>query len=215
MSKLISFLEKHNLVEKIDKEPLPTETPENPSYESTSIDLEENLTASIIEDIKHKPIAKTSSPIINKEENSLLNKKNKYDKQIDITEIYSLYNLDTNTPNTVFMLENLINALPQNLPEDVMKQTIRNIIVASNINLNELLSDGEHRLKALVELMNDYYIETNNEISQCKAEIAKLSTLINGYQERIKTKELMLQEQSNLVKSENQRIENITNFFSN
>lgn len=215
MSKLISFLEKHNLVEKIDKEPLLTETPENPSYETTSIDLEENLTASIIEDIKHKPIAKTSNPIINKEENSLLNKKNKYDKQIDITEIYSLYNLDTNTPNTVFMLENLINALPQNLPDDVMKQTIRNIIVASNINLNELLSDGEHRLKALVELMNDYYIETNNEISQCKAEIAKLSTLINGYQERIKTKELMLQEQSNLVKSENQRIENITNFFSN
>jgi hypothetical protein len=215
MSKLISFLEKHNLVEKIDKETPPTEIAEKPFYETTSIDLEENLTTSIIEDIKNKPIVKTSSPIINKEEYSLLSKKNKYDKQIDITEIYSLYNLDINTPNTVFMLENLINALPQNLPEDVMKQTIRNIIVASNINLNELLSDGEHRLKALVELMNDYYIETNNEISQCKAEIAKLSTLINGYQERIKTKELMLQEQSNLVKSENQRIENITNFFSN
>jgi hypothetical protein len=215
MSKLISFLEKHNLVEKVDRIALPTETTENGTSETITKELEKSLTSSKIENVKPKSIVNPLTPIIQKEEYSPLIKNNKYDKQVDINEIYSLYNLNTSTPNTVFMLENLINALPQNLPEEVMKQTIRNIIVASNINLNDLLSDGEQRLKALVELMNDYYIETNNEISQCKAEIAKLSTIINGYQERIKTKELMLQEQSNIVKSENQRIENITNFFSN
>lgn len=215
MSKLISFLEKHNLVEKIDNQTLSNESSQKILNEPTKIDLEETLSSPVVEDIKQSSSIKPLSPTIGKEEYSLLNKKSKYDKQLDINDIYSLYNLDINTPNTVFMLENLINALPQNLPEEVMKQTIRNIIVASNINLTALLSDGEHRLKALVELMNDYYIQTNNEISECKAEIAKLSTLINSYQERIKAKELLLQEQSNIVKSESQRIENITNFFNN
>lgn len=215
MSKLLSFLEKHNLVEKVDKEVTPTETVEKTLNTDVSEDLEKNLMDSKEDDIKHTTIVKSSESFIKKEEYSPMNNKPKYDKQIEVNEIYSLYNLDNGTTSTVFMLENLINALPQNLPEDVMKQTIRNIIVASNINLNELLSDGEHRLKALVELMNDYYTQTNNEISQYKAEIAKLSSIINSYQERIKTRELMLQEQSNIVKVENQRIENILNFFSN
>lgn len=215
MSKFMSFLEKHNLVEKVDKEVTATETVEKTLTDAVSEDLEDNLIDSKEDDINHNTIVKPSESFIKKEEYSPMKSKPKYDKQIDINEIYSLYSLDTGTTNTVFMLESLINALPQNLPEEVMKQTIRNIIVASNINLNELLSDGEHRLKALVELMNDYYTQTNNEISQYKAEIAKLSSIINSYQERIKTRELMLQEQSNIVKVENQRIENIMNFFSN
>ena len=54
-------------------------------------------------------------------------------------------NLKKSNINTVFMLQNLINALPQDLPKDVIKQSVINIINASNIDLNELISDGEQR----------------------------------------------------------------------
>lgn len=216
MSKLISFLEKYNLVEKVDNVILETDTVSRQKTETpksvSDLTEQEIYTA---ENITPKPIVKIDEPLIKKEEYTPKQNNAKYNKKMTVNEIYSLYNLHNSPVDTVFMLENLINALPQNLPDEVMKQTIKNIIVASNINLSGLLSDGEQRLKVLVELMNDYYTQTNNEISQYKAEIAKLSSLINNYQDQIKTKETMLQDQLKTVKDESLRLENIMKFFGN
>jgi len=214
MSKLISFLEKYNLVEKVDDEVSKTETV-NVQEREVAVELEPKQSTFKAEDITQKPVIKIDEPLIKKEDYTPKQSKTKYNKKMAVNEIYSLYNLDNSTVDTVFMLENLINALPQNLPDEVMKQTIKNIIIASNINLSGLLTDGEQRLKVLVELMNDYYTQTNNEISQYKAEIAKLSSLINNYQDQIKSRETMLQDQLKTVKDENIRIENIMKFFGN
>jgi len=216
MSKLMSFLEKYNLVEKVDNDILETDTiniQDTDTLKSASDPTEQELF--VEENIIPKPIVKIEEPLIKKEEYTPKQNKAKYNKKMAVNEIYSLYNLNNSPVDTVFMLENLINALPQNLPDEVMKQTIKNIIVASNINLSGLLTDGEQRLKVLVELMNDYYTQTNNEISQYKAEIAKLSSLINNYQDQIKSRETMLQDQLKTVKDESLRIENIMKFFGN
>jgi len=212
----MSFLEKYNLVEKVDNDILETDTiniQDTDTLKSASDPTEQELF--VEENIIPKPIVKIEEPLIKKEEYTPKQNKAKYNKKMAVNEIYSLYNLNNSPVDTVFMLENLINALPQNLPDEVMKQTIKNIIVASNINLSGLLTDGEQRLKVLVELMNDYYTQTNNEISQYKAEIAKLSSLINNYQDQIKSRETMLQDQLKTVKDESLRIENIMKFFGN
>ena len=78
------------------------------------------------------------------------------------------------------MLQNLINALPQDLPKDVIKQSVINIINASNIDLNELISDGEQRQSVLVKVMDGYNSEINNRIEEYKEEITKLSKLIGN-----------------------------------
>lgn len=216
MSKLMSFLEKYNFVEKVDNDILETNTANSQNTDTpiSASDLTEQELF-VEENIIPKPTIEIKEPLIKKEEYTPKQNKTKYNKKIAVSEIYSLYNLNYSPVDTVFMLENLINALPQNLPDEVMKQTVKNIIVASNINLSGLLTDGEQRLKVLVELMNDYYTQTNNEISQYKAEIAKLSSLINNYQDQIKSRENMLQDQLKTVKDESLRIENIMKFFGN
>lgn len=212
MSKIMSILEKCNLVEKVNKE----------EYENTNLNEKKNIQLS--EEIndednilkgeasKHKIEINAPEPVI-KESSSAIVADIEYENKMMIDEIYSLYGFENSNINTVFMLQNLINALPQNLPKDVIKQSVINIIKASNIDLNELLSDGEGRLEILVKVMDRYYKQTNKSITEYKEEIAKLSSLINNCQEQIKIKENMLEEQINLIKYEAQKIDDIIDFF--
>lgn len=213
MSKVMSMLEKLNLVEKVNKE--------NPQHnklnEKSKNDLGEALNDGKnifkIETAYNKEEIKASKPVI-KEKSSAMGTSIEYEKKMMIDEIYSSYGLENSSINTVFMLENLINALPQNLPKDVIKQSVINIIDASKIDLKELLSDGEKRLGVLVKVMDGYSNQTNKCIAEYKEEIDKLTCLISNYQEQIKIKESMLDEEISLIKYESQKIDGIIDFFS-
>lgn len=212
MSKVMSMLEKYNLIEKSNKE--------KPEY--TNLNEENNIEISQLLNYKgnikelepddYKEEIKT--PELDIEEKPLPISTDKgYESKMMINEIYSLYGIENSDINTVFMLQNLINALPQNLPKDVVKQSVINIIDASKINLNKLLSDGDQRLEVLDKVMEGYYNQTNKCIVEYKEEIAKLSSLINNCQEQIKIKESMLEEQVYLIKYEAQKISDIIGFF--
>lgn len=212
MSKIMSILEKCNLVEKVNKE-----KSEHPNLnEENNIRLNEvvNDENSILkaDDRDYKEEIKITKPVIEANP-STIDTHAEYENKIMIDEIYSLYGLKNSNINTVFMLQNLINALPQNLPKDVVKQSVINIINASNIDLNELLTDGEQRLEVLVKVMEGFNNQTNKRIAEYKEEIAKLSSLINNCQQQIKNKESMLEEQICLIKYEVQKIDDIIDFF--
>ena len=212
MSKIMSILEKCNLVEKVNKEkPEHTYVNEENNIQVKEVVNEESNILKV-ETLDYKEELKIPKPII-KANSSTMDTHIEYEKNIMIDEIYSSYGIKNSNINTVFMLQNLINALPQNLPKDVVKQSVINIINASNIDLNELLSDGEQRLEVLVKVMNDFNNQTNKRIAEYKEEIAKLSSLINACQEQIKNKESMLEEQICLIKYEVQKIDDIIDFF--
>ena len=212
MSKIMSILEKCNLVEKVNKENADhINLNEQNNIQLSEVSDDENNILKV-ETSHHKQEIKALEPVI-KEKTSTMDDDIEYEKKMMIDEIYSLYGLENSNINTVFMLQNLINALPQNLPKDVVKQSVINIMGASNIDLNELLSDGEQRLEVLVKVMEGYYNQTNKRIALYKEEIAKLSSLISNCQEQIKIKENMLEEQICLIKYEAQKIDDIIDFF--
>ncbi|MBU3145525.1 hypothetical protein [Clostridium sp. CF012] len=212
MSKIMSILEKYNLVEKVTVEKPKSLNPdwENNIQLSEVLNNENNILE--IEAIDLKEEFKLPEPVI-KEKYSKVETNTAYEKKMMINEIYSLHGLENSDINTVFMLQNFINALPQNLPKDVIKESVINIISASKVDLNHLLSDGEQRLEVLGKVMDGYYNQTNKRISEYKDEIAKLLSLINDSQEQIKIKESVLEEQIYLIKSESQKIDGIINFF--
>jgi hypothetical protein len=212
MSKVMSMLEKYNLIEKSNKErPEFTNSNEENNIEiSQLLNYKENIKEPQTNDYKEE----VKTPELDIEEKPLVAATDKgYENKMLINEIYSLYDLENSDINTVFMLQNLINALPQNLPRDVVKQSVINIIDASKINLNKLLSDGDQRLEVLDKVMEGYYNQTNKRISEYKEEITKLSSLINNCKEQIKVKEAMLEEQVYLIKYEAQKISDIIGFF--
>lgn len=204
MSKMMSILEKYSLVEKVNKE----EQPHINLDEEDAIILSEvvNDEAIITEIESNSSDIEGQAPILKADI--------EYEKIMTLNEIYSQYELKESSINTVFMLQNLINALPQDLPKDVVKQSVINIVAASNINLNELMSDGEKRKEVLADVMNGYNNATSACIVKYKEEIAKLSKLICNFQEQITMKESMLEEQMHIIKYEAQRINGIIDFFS-
>lgn len=208
MAKFMSILEKYNLVEKASKE-----NSEIPSVEVLASDVEIN-SASIVQ----KQVTDTEDGLIpeNNTNSSRLSDIDVYidkDKKISIAEIYNQNSLDNSDINTVFMLQNLINALPQNLPQDIIKQSVLGVINASKIDLNHLLLDGEKRLEVLNKVMGTYHNQTVKKISEYKEEIARLSKLINSYNDKIKVKESLLEDQKYLVDYEVQKVTNIIDFF--
>ncbi len=210
MSKMINMLERLKIVEKAENEkkegganqirPL-----DNPNEKQSASDM--------YQQVQNNVNTKTVKPAGREESNSGYEKIS-YDKNKSIEEIYEAYELTNSNINTIFMLGNFINALPENLPYAVRKSSVMNIINASNININILMADGERRLKALNEFANDYNNAINNVIYKHKEEIKKLKQMINYYEEEIMTKQKMLEEQNNIIKYEIQRINNIMNFFN-
>lgn len=206
MSKVMSLLEKCNLVERVNEEPETTMINEEYDMEPKTVLKDEvnEVVAKKEPILEHIPESKPfpQEPVRN------------YEEKMTVTQIYSSFGIKNSSINTVYMLENFINALPQTLPKDVLKQSVINIMEASNINLNELVYDGEQRLKALEEVLTGYHSETNRKISEYKEEIDRLNALINNCQKQIELKEAILEDQTYMIKCEAEKIDGIIGYFS-
>lgn len=206
MSKIMDMFEKLNLVERFNNETLETSPVSNIDLVEEKGPEEEQYT--------YKSDIEVSDSI---EEGTQETNKRNYaeDKNMSIEEIYTEFKVDDNGINTIFMLEKFINALPESIPFEIKKQSVINILEASKINLNTLISDGEKRLNILNSFAKDYSNSTTDIVDQYKAEIIKLNNLINNYEEQIHLKKSMLLEQNNIIKFETERISSTINFFRN
>ena len=223
MGKMMSILEKYKLVEKDDEssthvesstpatqDTIPPVAPKKEVIEKEAIKKEivEDSPKNITEAPKQEP------PSIPKHTSSTENSTPSYDVSISIDEIYAKFGLgDVGPTESVFLLENLIQALPAELPEFVKKTTIDNIAKASAMDVDKLLKDGESRSANLKNFINDFTTSNQQNIASLKAEIDKLNALIADYHQRIKYKEMLIHEETTLVENEMGRIHNILEFF--
>ncbi|SHJ17145.1 hypothetical protein [Lutispora thermophila] len=207
MSKMISMLEKFRIVEKSSSGSGQGVTDNEKKKEELSFSQKVNESSKQLQNNSNEPKPQK------KENNSSGFERVSYDKNKTIEEIYAIYEMENSNINTIFMLGNFINALPENLPYAVHKASVMNIINASNTNINILMSDGERRLKALNEFAKDYNNAVNATIQKHKEEIKKLKQMIDYYEQEIVAKQKMLEEQNNIIKYEIQRINNIMSFF--
>jgi hypothetical protein len=205
MSKMMSVFEKLNLVEKVD-----AKTISNSDVQKDNIHNEKDM-----REVQDYMVENEIEYENNKSNNHNLDQKNKFQSNMTIDEIYSTFDLANSDINTIFMLGNFINALPENLPYDVKKKTVMNIINASKTDLNKLVADGEKRLSVLKKFSDDFYTNIESSVSNYNSEIAKLSALIESHKEQINIKTTMLEEQNHIIKYEAQKINSIIDFFSN
>ncbi len=217
MRKILSVLEKYNLIEKEDEKTSVSKSSDQNFLDTDFISQPDQEQVVYASPIDNETAIKESIPL--NQVNNLLNTSGSsinYDKTMSLEEIYAMYGLNTHTTTeTVFVLENLINALPADLPEYVKKTTLNNILIASSMNLEKLLADGNKRSTQLNTFADDYSNQTENDITSLKQEIDKLSAIINDYHQKIKQQELLTKEQLSLIKLEDERLQNILGFFSN
>lgn len=218
MSKFMSVLEKFNLIDKTDEEAANIidinnadiqEKIETKNIEEDESDAEQQYFESHDEN-EHQHYEDDS---VNDEVPDKAGAKQK--NNMTIKEIYSLYNIENSSVNTIFMLGNFINALPESLPREVRKKSIISIIDSANADLSKLLDDGKKRLNALQQFSDEYSESTTSTIEEYKNKISELKKLISDYEEQIKISESLLKEQNNIIKYEKEKINSIADFFNN
>lgn len=238
MGKMTSLLEKYKLIEKeefdsslldtpsadeVSEEKESVETPSVAAPQSASKPVEANQnhlkstpqhTMSSQKNTSVKPtVAEVSQKVTS---DNQISQPNAYTKLLNINQVYEYLKLDdVAATSTVFLLENLIKALPAELPEFVKKTTVDNIIQASAMDLPKLLEDGRLRLDSISKFSTDYTRINSEEIASLKAEIAKLTAIIAEYHQQIKHRETLIAEETNLIQAEQQRIQSIMEFFNN
>lgn len=181
-----SLLEKIGLVEKVQ--------PKNNSVKEVSSEKKETDSKKVIN--------------IQKKEDQF-----NTDSLLKVDEIYTKYNLPGDGTNTVFIIDNFLKALPDYLPEEVKKQSVLSIISSSGMSVDNLLKDGNHRLKLLKSFLEDFSNHTNNAISQNEMEIRKLTEKIQKCKRDIENKRKLIDGQKATIEYETQKIVKIIDFI--
>jgi predicted phage tail protein len=136
-------------------------------------------------------------------------------EKLPIKTIFEKFGLETKETSTVYLIENFMKALPNNLPADIKRQSIINLISASQLDIASLLKDGSRRLDVLNNYINDFSNNVAETILSNEKQIRKLNERIAYHNRIIEDKQNMRDAQKSEVAFEIQKIANIIDFIEN
>lgn len=136
-------------------------------------------------------------------------------EKLSIKEIFERFRLEEKETNTVYLIESFIKALPNNLPTDVKRQSIINLISASQLDIICLLKDGNKRLDVLHKYSEDFSNNVAEIIAANEKQIRKLNERIAYHNRIIEEKNRLKEEQKAEVEFEIQKLTNIIEFIEN
>jgi hypothetical protein len=128
-------------------------------------------------------------------------------QMLTVAEIYTLFNLKPAAAReTVYLIENFLQALPVNLPYEVKRDSLHKLLKASSFDPDQLASDGRERIHTLERYLDGFTQDLEDVIAHNEAQVAELKERIRMHTEMISEKTRMIAEQKSLVKFEAQRI---------
>lgn len=129
-----------------------------------------------------------------------------------IEDIYKNSRMETDTKKTIFMADVFLKAIPANLPQDVKRETVLNILKISGIELDSLLGDAYQRIDSLNKVLEDT-ISTSNEIFKRNEDtIHELERRIQDLNEINVNRAKFQEDQNTMVEHEIQKIINLVEF---
>lgn len=129
-----------------------------------------------------------------------------------ISDIYNQNNL-SDLSKSIFKIEELINSLPKEMPNETKKTTVLSMLSIFGLTAEEVMCDGNERCSAIKSALsvitddNNYVIDNNStSIEQKKLEIQELE---KDNAERT----LVIKDTEDKVESEIKRIEDLIKFI--
>lgn len=133
---------------------------------------------------------------------------------LGVDEIYSKQGLNYDKRKTIFMVNEFIQALPESLPIEIKRNSVKNIVAASGINLNELMNDAYIRLETLNQTLQQQVEVTESIVAKSNKEIESLEAQILEVKKSITERNKKQEESKNAIEYETQRIINIVQFIN-
>ncbi len=110
------------------------------------------------------------------------------------------------------MADVYLKALPANLPVDIKRDSVMNIMSASDIKLEDLLGDAYKRIDALNNVLEKVVSTTEQMKKKNSNSITDLENRINELKKSVSDREKFQDTQNTTIEYEIQRIINIVDF---
>lgn len=133
-------------------------------------------------------------------------------KLLTIEEIYRNSRMETDTKKTIFMTDVFLKAIPTNLPLDVKRETVLNILKISGIELEMLLSDAYKRIDSLNKVHEDTIATSNDIYQRNENTIRELERRIQDLRDINSARQVFQEDQNTMIEYEMQKIINLVEF---
>lgn len=134
-------------------------------------------------------------------------------KMMSIDDIYRNSRMEADKKRTIFMVDVFQKTLPENLPVDVKRASVMNIMDVSSINLENLLNDAYKRIDALNSVLEQTVQTTEEVISKNEASIRELENRIKELRKVMDARQQFQEDQSSIIEYEIQKIIGIVDFI--
>lgn len=135
------------------------------------------------------------------------------DKLMTVEDVYRKASLKSNVRETIFMVDVLMKALPENLPSDIKRESVSNIMKASDMKVEELLNDAYKRIDALNSVLEQTVQVTEQVNAKNEGTIRELEKRIDDLRGDIQNRLKFQENQNSALEYEIQKVINIVEFI--
>ncbi len=135
------------------------------------------------------------------------------DKIQTVEEIYQNSQMEVDRLKMIFMVDEFSRTLPENLPVDIKRNSVKNIIGVSGMKVENFLNDAYKRMDALNQVLEHSVQKTEDIIAQKREAIKSLESEIAKLEQFISDREQFQDKQTSLIEYEVQRIVSIVDFI--
>jgi len=172
----------------------------------------EEVKAEVKPEVVAKEVATSESTEIEEKLDYLIGAYEK-NKLMTIDEIYRNARLQTDIKRTIFMADTYLKALPENLPIDIKRQSVLDIMEVSNISKEDLLKDAYQRIDSLNTVLEET-VQTSDEImKRHETNIRELEKRIEDLKGIVQDRVKFQEDQNTMIEYEIQKIINIVEFI--
>lgn len=135
------------------------------------------------------------------------------DKLMTVEDVYRKASLNKNVKETVFMVDVLMKALPENLPSDIKRESVTNIMKVSEMKIEDLLNDAYQRIDALNNVLEQTVQVTEQVNAKNEGTIRELEKRIDELRRDIQGRLKFQESQNSALEYEIQKVINIVEFI--
>jgi len=136
------------------------------------------------------------------------------DRFLNTEELYDALALRSKKTDTIYLIEEYLQTLPDSLPDSSRREIVGKLIDASGFDFDLLMGDGVLRVKMLKEYAERFARHTDDYIAARQAEIDEMDQQILRSRRLIENRKELHKKQFFSIEAEAQRLKEILTFIS-
>lgn len=185
---------------------------QNVDSHGTDLDETSFLRSQFNEEVDQKEPLEDTSLEIEDKLNVLIGAYEK-NKMLSIEDIYKNARLFGDSKRSIFIADIFLKTLPENLPVDIKRTSLLNILGVSNISIEELLTDAFQRIDSLNTVLENTVNTTEDIVKKNEMTIRELESRIEELKNITEIRRKFQEDQNTSIEYEIQRIINIVDFI--